>query len=249
MLGAQRDLPPPDEPAYIVALGLAPPPYCKEGDEEEARMPWPSFAPIGPTSCVRSVASSSEASQGAASAGNRSAVGAAAWLEDASVKKKEAEDEHPATRAGGCGASQQKAIPGICCSAPDLVRHSEHGDMDAVRALLEAGQDPSRQDDFGFAALHGAAKKGHVEVARLLLQWRADVNSKSHRDETPLHYACKYGHTSVAQLLLDERAELDVVSTAGITPSEQARSKNHKKLADLIVSAACARQKACQLSF
>mmetsp|Transcript_28995 Transcript_28995/g.57876 ORF Transcript_28995/g.57876 Transcript_28995/m.57876 type:complete len:234 (-) Transcript_28995:26-727(-) len=124
----------------------------------------------------------------------------------------------------------------LCGSVPDLVRHSQRGDIERVTTLLDSGQDPSAPDDYGFTALHGASKKGHVEVARLLIQARADINAACLRGETPLHYVCKYGQEAVARMLLESAAEVGAVTSEGLTPVELARSKNQTKLVDLVAA-------------
>merc|ERR1719422_684976 len=119
-------------------------------------------------------------------------------------------------------------------TVPDLVRQGERGNVPATSELLQSGEDPSQQDDFGIAAMHCAAKKGHEELAHLLIQWRADVNAQTRRCETPLHYACKYGHAGVVRLLLEHRADIAAESEDGRRPAQYAKEKNHIGIVEMI---------------
>ncbi|CAE7439442.1 unnamed protein product, partial [Symbiodinium microadriaticum] len=47
------------------------------------------------------------------------------------------------------------------CNVPPLVRLAGKGNLEAVRDLLDAGEDPDIMDDLGLTALHAAAKKGY----------------------------------------------------------------------------------------
>mmetsp|Transcript_1285 Transcript_1285/g.3884 ORF Transcript_1285/g.3884 Transcript_1285/m.3884 type:complete len:215 (-) Transcript_1285:191-835(-) len=128
----------------------------------------------------------------------------------------------------------QVAVLILSRPTPQVVRLGEHGDAEGVRLLLQARADPSETDNFGFSALHGAAKHGHGDVASLLLHSGAEVDAVSKHRETPLHYACKYGREDVARLLLDAGADRSVVSAAGVTPVELARSRKHANLVALL---------------
>ena len=64
-----------------------------------------------------------------------------------------------------------------------------NGQVDTVRALIEAGADlDKRSKDNGSTALHVAARYGHAEVVKILIGAGADIEKKEKgRDEiTPL---------------------------------------------------------------
>jgi hypothetical protein len=77
---------------------------------------------------------------------------------------------------------------------PDLFSAAEHGDVDAVRALLASEPDLVRaRDDTGATALHVAAFHGHHEVAEALLAAGADVNARDGMyDATPMGWATHF---------------------------------------------------------
>lgn len=87
-----------------------------------------------------------------------------------------------------------------------LALASQHGHVEVVRLLLEAGADPNRHNPEGFHShstpLHQAAWAGHADVVRLLVERgaRLDVEDTVHH-ATPLGWA-EYGHrTAIAEYL------------------------------------------------
>ena len=65
------------------------------------------------------------------------------------------------------------------------------GNLNAVRALLEAGADLNARDRFGRTPLHEAAAAGFVAAVELLLANGADPNAKDHSGLTPIHEAVR----------------------------------------------------------
>jgi ankyrin repeat protein len=65
-----------------------------------------------------------------------------------------------------------------------LALAAQHGHVEIVRLLLDAGEDPNRYNPKGF-----------------------------HGHSTPLHQAALYGHSEVVQLLVERRARLDIEDT------------------------------------
>ena len=55
---------------------------------------------------------------------------------------------------------------------------ASRGEVEAVRALLDAGVDPDAANSYGATPLIVAANKGHLEVIKLLVAKGADVNRK-----------------------------------------------------------------------
>ena len=83
------------------------------------------------------------------------------------------------------------------------------GDVDAVRAALDAGADVNASQGDGMTGLHWAARLGNAELAELLLEAEADVEAKTrigrHR---PIHVAARYGHAPVLRLLVASGADV-----------------------------------------
>jgi hypothetical protein len=65
-----------------------------------------------------------------------------------------------------------------------LALAAQHGHVQIVRLLLDAGEDPNRYNPQGF-----------------------------HGHSTPLHQATVYGHSAVVRLLVERRARLDIEDT------------------------------------
>lgn len=129
-------------------------------------------------------------------------------------------------------------VSGGCC-VPELVRYAERGDKLAVLRLLENGEDPNIQDDFGLTALHGAAKKGHDEIVALLLLKGAEVDicASAWKGEAPIHYACKYGRTKVLEMLLMSGANPSLLTQEGRSPLDYAMERKHRGCGQILARA------------
>lgn len=73
------------------------------------------------------------------------------------------------------------------------------GDLDGVNKIIQRSKIPSctvrALDNYGYTALHYAARNGHVEICQVLLDNGAhvDVQTKS-GEATPLHKAASAGN-------------------------------------------------------
>lgn len=116
------------------------------------------------------------------------------------------------------GANPEGAYLGV----QRLFAAARRGDHRIVEALLDAGagvdrlndlsiraeidqywfaEDPIRQED-GRAAIHAAARSGHLHVVEMLIRRGADVNLKDMKGNTALLTATRAGHKNIARLLL-----------------------------------------------
>ena len=84
-----------------------------------------------------------------------------------------------------------------------------NGDTKTVKKLLDRGVNINVKDEYGDAALHGAASNGHTETVKLLLDRGANINECG-RKGNALHYAEKEGHTEIVKLLLDRGVNINV---------------------------------------
>ncbi|CAK9064066.1 unnamed protein product [Durusdinium trenchii] len=89
-----------------------------------------------------------------------------------------------------------------------LTAAAEHGHLEVVCLLLEAGADKNAAGEFfGGTALRAAATRGHLEVVRLLLRAGADKNAATTDREKALMGAAEHGHLDVVRLLLEAGAD------------------------------------------
>ncbi|BHF74883.1 Ankyrin repeat domain-containing protein 39 [Sparganum proliferum] len=77
-----------------------------------------------------------------------------------------------------------------------------YGDIRKLSSLLSSGTPVNAQDNYGYVALHYAARNGHLEVCKTLLEHGADayIATKSLK-ATALHRAAYSGHLDVVKLL------------------------------------------------
>jgi cytohesin len=85
--------------------------------------------------------------------------------------------------------------------AGELQDAAARGDLDKVRALVQANPSTISARVDGTTALHEATRGGHVEVVKLLVASGANVNALNFSGLTPLKLALGYQRTSIAEYL------------------------------------------------
>jgi len=159
----------------------------------------------------------------------------------------------------GCGPSEEEKLVDACTAksvgmkATVLPLHWAIGDgnVDSVRALIEAGADVNAKDVRGATALHQAAYGNNAAVAALLIEAGADVNAKNVRGATALHQAAYGNNVAVAAVLIEAGADVNAVATLGAsrtrelairgwrgTPLELAAVRGHAEVEKLLREAA-----------
>ncbi len=159
----------------------------------------------------------------------------------------------------GCGPSEEEKLVDACTAksvgmkATVLPLHWAIGDgnVDSVRALIEAGADVNAKDVRGATALHQAAYGNNVAVAAVLIEAGADVNAKNVRGATALHQAAYGNNAAVAAVLIEAGADVNAVATLGAsrtrelpmrgwrgTPLELAAVRGHAEVEKLLREAA-----------
>lgn len=137
--------------------------------------------------------------------------------------------EAPTPARPACGMTQPETAD--CDTNPGparLVAAAEAGELETVRALLDAGADPNALDAEQRGALSEAALEGHEVVARLLLERGANPNlADPYEFKTPLMAAADAGHASIVCLLVAHGARVDDADDYGETALCRAASRGH----------------------
>lgn len=88
-----------------------------------------------------------------------------------------------------------------------------------VDVMIAKGANANRADDWGYTALHLAAKYGHVNTVRKLLAAKASPNPRMSNDGfTPLHVAVQEREEEVISVLLAAHADIEAKDEHGRTP-------------------------------
>lgn len=110
-------------------------------------------------------------------------------------------------------------------------------DTDMVRALLQAGAEPTVQNQFGATPLMEAAAVGHTGIIRLLLEAGAEVESVNFEGQTALMAVARTGNLAAARLLLDAGANPDARENwGGQTALMWAAARRHPEMIRLLAT-------------
>ena len=92
------------------------------------------------------------------------------------------------------------------------------GDLEAVRSLLDAGEDVNGARGDGMTALHWAAMKGRLDLAEMLVDAGADLEAGTRLGgHTPLHVASRAAQASLVDALLGAGADALAATETGAT--------------------------------
>lgn len=114
---------------------------------------------------------------------------------------------------------------------------STESQLKTVRVLLEAGADPSMDDDDGWAPLYSAAMTDNVALASLLLDAGAPLSGRLLKTDggTPLSIALFYGRDRVAAVLANPPEPENVRTAAALGLPIDPFFKDEKLRADRLV--------------
>lgn len=107
--------------------------------------------------------------------------------------------------------------------------------MILVRELINENNINSK-DEYGYTALHLAAKFNHVDIARLLISKGAKVQTLDKHFDTPLIDSTKNANSFISELLVCNGAKVNVKDEKGISAYDYAIKANDVKIAKLISS-------------
>jgi len=100
------------------------------------------------------------------------------------------------------------------------------GDVDRVRAALNAGADINALDEHGQTALMNAVYRGNTDIAKLLVESGAALNHTAKLRLTALFLAVIGNRPQLVKLLVDAGADTEIRGSRGqftLTPLEYAR--------------------------
>ncbi|MCE5187042.1 MAG: ankyrin repeat domain-containing protein [Planctomycetaceae bacterium] len=115
---------------------------------------------------------------------------------------------------------------------PLLAAVSE-GNVDVVRALLEAGANVAAQDKRQTTPIFSAIQEENTEIIQLLLDHGADINAPNKYGNTPLHAAVETGKPEIVQFLLNAGARKDIVGRSNMTAAQLAQRMNKPEIVAL----------------
>ncbi|WP_420127127.1 ankyrin repeat domain-containing protein [Longimicrobium sp.] len=125
---------------------------------------------------------------------------------------------------------------------PPLRTHSllhiavAHGEVEPVRALLDAGTPPDVLARDGLAPLHWALVHGDdTRIARLLLERGSPVDVRSHEGATPLMNAAQGRNAAMTAFLLDRGADPDAADGRGFTSLHRAAEMGETEIVRLLL--------------
>ena len=110
-------------------------------------------------------------------------------------------------------------------------------DLNRLQKFIAAGK-VNAKDNFGYTALHYAARSGHLDVCQLLLRNGAEVDSGTRSGGvTPLQRSAMCGKVDVVQLLVETgRAKVDLRDVDGKTALHRAVEGRHGKVVEYLMA-------------
>ena len=149
-------------------------------------------------------------------------------------------------------------------STEPLYWAAKHGNVPAVKALLESGEDVNKVlTQTQRTALHMAALCGHAAVVKALIEAGADVNKPASphtlnasgqrtgvlHDVTPVYAAAREGHTHVVIELIKAGADLNQATSDDFTPLYVAAQNGHEGIVALLIQAGADVRKAVKSGY
>ncbi|MDA9081424.1 ankyrin repeat domain-containing protein [Candidatus Dependentiae bacterium] len=136
------------------------------------------------------------------------------------------------------------SVEGVCCMDAKIEAHmtkigwvflpsmhiaARYGNLPAVRALLESGEDVNKEDpELGHTALHVAAYYDKPVTLKALIEAGADVNAQDIDGSTPLYSAAQEDSLMIVMELIKAGADVNLARHDGATPLHLAAQYGHE---------------------
>ena len=142
-----------------------------------------------------------------------------------------------------CGLTAPVSDLGALAADAPIADAARHGDVAALRALVESGEDVNAAQSDGATALHWAVYRNDTESTAFLLQSGADVNVVNNYGVSSLALASQNGNAAIIGQLLAEGADpndsLHAVN-ANETPLMQAARAGQPEAVGALIDAGAA---------
>ena len=121
---------------------------------------------------------------------------------------------------------------------PSMHRAAGYGNLPAVRALLESGEDVNKGEPrFGQTALHFAAYKAEPVTLKALIEAGADVNAQDSQGCTSLSFAAQQDNPMIVMELIKAGADVNLARPDGGTPLHMAVQNGREGCAAMLIQA------------
>ena len=112
---------------------------------------------------------------------------------------------------------------------PSMHIAAGYGNLPAVRALLESGEDVNKEDpELRQTALHHAAYFDKPVTLKALIEAGADVNAQNSDGVTPLYSAAHEDNPMIVMELIKVGADVNLARPNGATPLHMAAQRGHE---------------------
>jgi hypothetical protein len=125
----------------------------------------------------------------------------------------------------------------VLSTTPYLHQMARRGNLPAVRALLESGEDVNKRDPHGRTALHFAAYCDRPVTLKVLIEAGADVNAQDSEGGTSLSCAAQEDSPMIVMELTKAGADVNLARREGGTPLHMAARHGHEGCAALLINA------------
>ena len=121
---------------------------------------------------------------------------------------------------------------------PSMHWAAGYGNLPAVRAHLESGEDVNKREPRrGQTALHFAAYNDKPVTLKALIEAGADVNAQSIKGCTPLSFAAQEDNPIIVMELIKAGADVNLARHDSTTPLHRAAQHGHEGCAAVLIHA------------